>query len=97
LSKKVHFGVPKVDEKTLWLPNFKGRACKLDFPTIHESNLLPALQGGRYLSPKIRLNSIFGAEKSILGIVCLTEINLIHNNFMVLSVRTKLFIDTSLQ
>jgi len=22
----------------LWLPNFKGRACKLDFPALHKSN-----------------------------------------------------------
>jgi len=38
LSKKVDFGSaksrslgPKVDKKTLRLPNFKGRTCKLNF------------------------------------------------------------------
>jgi len=38
---------------------------------------------------KIRKKCRFWIQKSILGIVCLTGINLIHNNFMVLSVRTK--------
>jgi len=27
-----------VDKKALWLPNFKGRAWKFDFPALHESN-----------------------------------------------------------
>jgi len=52
-------------KKALWLPNFKGRACKLDFPALNESNLLPTLQGASFFGPKSRLKSIFEAEKSI--------------------------------
>jgi len=39
-----HFGLksrflrPKFDKKTLWLPNFKTRTCKLDLLALHKSN-----------------------------------------------------------
>jgi len=40
--------VPKVDKKD-WLPNFKGRACKLDFPALHESNFAASFTGCQIL------------------------------------------------
>jgi len=37
------------------LPNFKGRACKLDFPALHESNFAAYFTGCQ----------LFGPEKSV--------------------------------
>jgi len=49
------------------LPNFKGRACNLDFPALHESNFAAYfIQGASFLGPKSQLKSNFEAEKSIL-------------------------------
>jgi len=42
-------------EKTLRLPNFKGRACNLDFPALHESNFAAYFTGCQ----------LFGPEKSV--------------------------------
>jgi len=41
-------------KKTLLLPNFKGRACNLDFPAQHESNF------AAYFTE----SQLFGPEKS---------------------------------
>jgi len=45
----------KVNKKALRLPNFKGRACKLDFPALHESNFAAFFTGCQ----------LFGPEKSV--------------------------------
>jgi len=34
------------------LPNFKGRACKLDFPALHESNFAAYFTGYQILGPE---------------------------------------------
>jgi len=65
--KKSILGVPKVDfkgdffglksrlksiKKAQRLPNFKGRACKLDFPALHESNFAAYFTGCQLLGPE---------------------------------------------
>jgi len=70
--KKSILGVPKVDFKVdffglksrfksikmaLWLPNFKGRACNLDFPALHESNFAAYFTGCQ----------LFWTQKSIIS------------------------------
>jgi len=55
LSKKVDFGGQKVVKKTLRLPNFKGRNCNLDFPTLHESNFAAYFTGCQ----------LYGLEKTV--------------------------------
>jgi len=44
------------------LPYFKGRACKLDFPALHESNFAAYFTGCQLFGPE---KSIFEAKKSI--------------------------------
>jgi len=39
-------------KKTLWLPNFKGRACKLDFPALHKSNFAAYFTGCQLFGPE---------------------------------------------
>jgi len=39
-------------KKALWLPNFKGRACKLDFPALHESNFAAYFTGCQPFGPE---------------------------------------------
>jgi len=42
-----------VDEKDVfWLPNFKRRACKLDFHALHESNFAAYFTGCQILDPE---------------------------------------------
>jgi len=41
-----------VDKETLWLPNFKGRACKLDFPALHESKFAAYFTGCQICGPE---------------------------------------------
>jgi len=41
------------------------RACKLDFPALHESNFVTYITECQILGPKSQFKSIFGAEKSI--------------------------------
>jgi len=50
----------KSDKKTLLLHNFKGRACKLDFPALHESNFTAYITGCQ----------LFGPEKSVKVDLC---------------------------
>jgi len=45
----------KLIKKTLRLSNFKGRACNLDFPALHESNFAAYFKGCQ----------LFGPEKSV--------------------------------
>jgi len=64
LVEKSRFWWPKSRfksiKKMLWLPNFKGRACKLDFPALHESNFAAYFTGCQILGP---VKSIFESEK----------------------------------
>jgi len=55
-GSKGDFVFQKVDKKDTWLPNFKGRVCKLDFSPIRESNFAAEFTGYQ----------IFGAAKSVL-------------------------------
>jgi len=43
-------------KKALWLPYFKGSACKLDFPALHDSNFAAYFTGCQ----------IFGPDKSFI-------------------------------
>jgi len=66
LSKKLDFGGAKSQKstlqsvfeaknlinETLWLPNFKGRACKLDFPALHESKFAAYFTGWLIVGPE---------------------------------------------
>jgi len=57
LSQKVNFGGVKIRlqsrlKMTPWLPNFKGRACKLDFPALHERNFSAYFTGCQIEEPE---------------------------------------------
>jgi len=51
-SKKSLLEAKKSIKKMLWLPNFKGRACNLDFPAVHESNFAAYFKGCQFLGPE---------------------------------------------
>jgi len=58
-------------KKALRKPNFKVRACKLDFPALHESNFAAYFTGCQILGPeysvKVNLRGPKVAKKSILA------------------------------
>jgi len=56
LSKIVDFEAEK-SKKDAHVDNYKGRVCKLDFLAL-KPNLLPTLQGGRFLSQKVKKPSV---------------------------------------
>jgi len=37
---------------TIWLPNFKESACKLDFPALHTSNFAAYFTGCQLFGPE---------------------------------------------
>jgi len=49
---------------TLFLPNFKGRACNLDFPALHESNFAAYFTGCQLFGPEKLIKSRFCTQKS---------------------------------
>jgi len=51
LVEKSRFWGQKVDKKTFWLSNVKGRACKLDFTALHIKCCL-SLQSARKVDKK---------------------------------------------
>jgi len=79
LPKKLILGVPKddlkvdfeakksiiVNKKPHWLPSFKGRASKLDFPALRKNNFAACFTEKQIFGPKRNLKSIFEAEKLI--------------------------------
>jgi len=52
-------------KKALRLPNFKGRACKLNFPALHESNFAAYFTGCQHFGPEKSIKSRFWTQKSI--------------------------------
>jgi len=49
-------------KKTLWLPNFKGRACNLDFLAIDESNFAAYFTGCQIKGRNVDKKSILEAK-----------------------------------
>jgi len=50
-------------KKTLRLPNFKGRACYLDFPALHESNFAAYFTRWQLFGPEKSVNVDFRGRK----------------------------------
>jgi len=65
VDKKSIFEAKKSIKEALWLYNFKGHACKLYFPALHESKFAAYFTGWQIFGPESSLKSIFEAEKTI--------------------------------
>jgi len=59
---KVDFGGQKVDKKDQ-LPNFKGRACNLDFPALNESNFAAFITACQLFEPEKSVEVDFRGQK----------------------------------
>jgi len=67
VDKQSIFEAKKSIKKALRLPNFKGRACKLDFPALHASIFAAYFTGWQLFEPEKSIKSRFWTQKSILS------------------------------